>query len=45
MKESTYAHTFSLRRHWWFDAGLAGLYYIAVKKLKTKTLSIVLSSV
>lgn len=30
MQETTYAHTFSLRHHWWFDAGLTGLYYIAV---------------
>jgi len=31
MEESTYTHTFSLRHHWWFDAGLAGLYHITAK--------------
>jgi hypothetical protein len=31
MEENMYVHTFSLRYHWWFDAGLAGLYYIAAK--------------
>ena len=31
MKECTCAHNFSLRYHWWFDAGLVGLYYVASK--------------
>lgn len=31
MQEATYEYTFSMRRHWWFDAGLVGLYYIATK--------------
>jgi len=31
MQEPTYVHIFSLRHHWWFDAGLVGLYYIAAK--------------
>ncbi len=29
MQETTYSHTFSMRHHWWFDAGLAGLFYTA----------------
>lgn len=31
MPETAYTYTFSLRCHWWFDAGLVGLYYIALK--------------
>lgn len=31
MQEKMYEHKFLLRHHWWFDAGLVGLYYIAAK--------------
>lgn len=31
MEKNTYTHNFSLRYHYWFDAGLIGLYHIAVK--------------
>jgi hypothetical protein len=31
MQEALYTHKFLLRHHWWIDAGLVGLYYIAVK--------------
>ncbi len=29
MQKAAYVYTFFLRHHWWFDAGLVGLYYIA----------------
>lgn len=31
MNETAYLHKFSTRHHWWMDAGLAGLYFIALK--------------